>query len=501
LLAANSIANQENCASVAGGMYTIPSEVLRIIGRLQSAGHQAVLAGGCVRDMLRDAMPHDWDIATSARPEEVEGLFARTVPVGKQFGIILVLGDSGTPYEVATFRKESDYADGRHPNMVSFAAMEEDVKRRDFTVNALLYDPITEQLLDFVGGVADLKQGILRTVGNPEERFYEDRLRMLRAPRFAANLHLQIVPETWDALKRYAHTLLPAVSQERIRDEVEKMLVNGASRDAFQMLQELGLLGVILPELSAEVGVAQPPEFHPEGDVWQHQLKLLGSLDETTRRARILEDAPTEGIPATERFDDQDRLATLTRQELRWLCWGALLHDIGKPLTYYMEENGRIRFFGHDVKGEPLARKRMTTLRLDGDTVDNAAYLVRHHMEVVQLPLARVAKQRRMLQQPLFPLLLEVVRLDTLSSFGNLELHHKIAGLWREEQSRPHPPKPLITGKDLLALGLKPGPIFGEILQKCQDYELENPFPDREEALKWLRAKAKDFAPAGIIPQ
>ncbi len=448
--------------------------------------------------MLRDAAPHDWDIATSARPEEVEALFPKTVPVGKQFGIILVLGDSGTPYEVATFRKESGYTDGRHPDSVSFAAMIEDVERRDFTVNALLYDPIADRLLDFVGGVSDLKKGILRTVGDPEMRFREDRLRMLRAPRFAANLHLQIAPETWSALKKCAHTLLPAVSQERIRDEVEKMLIHGASRDAFSMLQELGLLEVILPELAAEVGVAQPPEYHPEGDVWQHQLKLLGFLDETRRHMEILEETSPSEIPPEKRLDSQNRLAAATRQELRWLCWGALLHDVGKPPTFFVEESGRIRFFGHDVKGEPLARQRMTTLRLDGTTIDNAAYLVRHHMEAVQLPLARVAKQRRMLQHPLFPLLLELVRLDTLSSFGNLELHQKIAALWREEQMRPHPPKPTITGRDLLALGFKPGPKFGEILQKCQDYELENPFQDRDEALAWLRLKAPEFAHDGM---
>lgn len=479
----------------------VPPEVLKIIRRLQDTGHQAVLAGGCVRDMLRNAPPHDWDIATSARPEEVEALFPKTIPVGKQFGIILVIGDSGTPYDVATFRKESGYTDGRHPDSVSFAEMIEDVRRRDFTVNALLYDPVVDRLLDFVDGVADLKAGVLRTVGDPETRFSEDRLRMLRAPRFAANLHLQIAPETWSALKKCAHTLLPAVSQERIRDEVEKMLTHGASRNAFQMLQELGLLEVILPELSAEVGVAQPPEYHPEGDVWQHQLKLLGFLDETTRRASILEEAQPAEIPAAQRFDSQNRLVSFTSQELRWLCWGALFHDIGKPPTFHVEESGRIRFFGHDVKGESLARQRMTALRLGSAAVDNAAYLVRHHMEVVQLPLARVAKQRRMLQHPLFPLLLELVRLDTLSSFGNLELHQKIATLWHEEQMRPHPPKPTITGRDLLALGLKPGPIFGEILQKCLDYELENPFQDREEALAWLRVKVQEFVRDDIAQQ
>lgn len=460
------------------GKFICPDEVLGIVRRLQEAGYQAVLAGGCVRDALLGRIPHDWDVATSARPEQVEALFQKTFPVGKQFGIILVLGDKGTPFEVASFRGESTYSDGRHPDGIRYVGMQEDVKRRDFTVNALLYDPIANELLDFVGGAADLRAGVIRAVGVPEERFQEDRLRMLRAIRFAANLGFRIDEATWNALRLQMSCVPACVSQERIREEVEKMLVNGASRQAFGLLESSGLLEFILPELWAERGVEQPPQFHPEGDVWQHQLKMLSYLDETVRRvASTPADAP--------RFDDEGRLQRATAEEISWLCWGALLHDIGKPGTFYRGDD-RIHFNGHDVLGAEMADKCLRRLKHSSEVMENAVYLVRNHMDAIQLTRARVARQRRHLQHPLCPLLLELVRLDSLASFGGLELQRTLVELWRIEDARPHPPKPMINGHDLIERGLPTGARLGKVLRECADYELEHPFSSRDEALAWL---------------
>ncbi len=458
-----------------------PEEPLDIIRTLQQAGYQAVLAGGCVRDMLLGHTPHDWDIATSARPEQVEALFPRTFPVGRQFGIILVLAPSGTTYEVASFRGESTYSDGRHPDEVRFVEMEEDVKRRDFTVNALLYDPIARQLLDFVGGQEDLSRRLLRCVGDPRQRFQEDRLRILRAIRFTANLGFTLEKSTWEAVCQMAGTLLPAVSQERIKEELEKMLLHGASRQAFALLAQSGHLREILPELEAEAGVEQPPQFHPEGDVWQHQLKILGFLDDTLRKLRTTDQTPS---PET-RFNQENQLQEATWEEQRWLAWGSLLHDVGKPSTY-QEADDRIRFNGHDVQGELITQEALRRLRMDSTCLDNAAFLVRKHMEVTQLPQARIARQRKAYQHPLFPLLLELLRVDTLSSWGNLELHHALVQGWKEEQRRPHPPKPYISGKDLIERGYQTGAALGKFLRTCHDYELEHPFSSREEALRWL---------------
>ena len=467
--------------------FSCPDEALEIIRTLQTAGYQAVFAGGCVRDSLLGATPHDWDIATSARPEEVEAVFQKTFPVGRQFGIVLVIGSQGTPYEVASFRGESTYTDGRHPDGIRFVAMEEDVKRRDFTVNALLFDPVAGKLLDFVGGEADLRAGILRAVGEPALRFQEDRLRILRAVRFAANLGFTLEEETWEAVCRHASAVKDCVSWERIREELEKMLVKGASRPAFEMLEKCGLLEELLPEVAAERGVEQPPQFHPEGDVWQHQLKLLGFLDGTIRGIRsaggILPEEAT--CPWEERFSADGVLRRASEAEIRWLCWAALLHDIGKPPTF-VQADDRIRFNGHDVVGADMASAVLQRMRHSSETVDNVVYLVRQHMAVIQLPQARLARMRRYLQHQRFPLLLELLRLDTLSSFGDLTLHGQMVKLWQEEAARPHPAQPTINGWDLLARGVPSGPKMGRLLQECADYELEHPFLDREDALKWL---------------
>jgi len=464
-----------------------PANALEICQRLQQAGHQAVFAGGCVRDALLGKAPNDWDIATSAPPEQVEALFApHTVAVGKQFGIIVVVMPGGEDYEVATFRGESEYTDGRHPGKIHFVPMAEDVKRRDFTVNALLYDPLEKRIHDFVGGIPDLKAGILRAVGEPLCRFTEDKLRVLRAIRFAANLGFDIEPETFRAVKQIAPEVRAAVSAARIAAELDKMLVNGHAAAAMALLESSGLLEQLFPELAAMVGVQQPPQFHPEGDVWQHTLKLLGFLDETVRRCRTNGECAS---PAT-RLDDQWRLCQASADEVRGLAWAALLHDVGKPGTFFQAED-RIHFNGHDALGATISEEFLKRLRMPNNLVDLVDYLVAGHMNVITLPKARVATRLRKYLDPRFPLLLEINRLDSLASFGGLELHDAIAAEWRQEAIKPPHKKPTITGNDLIVLGLKPSPRFGEILQHAEDHELEHPFRDHDDAIAWLKKELK----------
>lgn len=456
-----------------------PPAALAIIRTLQTHGHQAVFAGGCVRDAMRGETPHDWDIATSARPQQVEALFPRTIPVGKSFGIIVVIGDDNVNYEVATFRGDSAYSDGRHPDAVRFVDMEEDVRRRDFTVNAMLYDPLASRLYDFAGGQQDLRSGILRAVGDPRRRFAEDKLRVVRAVRFAAQLNFAIEPLTLSAMAETAPLVKRAVSAERIAAETEKILLSGASRHGFSLMEECRLLPWLYPELSATAGVEQPPQYHPEGDVWQHTLKALGIFDETVRRCR-------NGAPGSPRFDSEGRLQSASDTELRILAWAVLLHDIGKPATFVRSAD-RIRFNNHDVVGADMTRQTLTALHLPGAVIGGASFLVREHMNQISLPAARVATRRRKLQSPLFPLQIEIFRIDSLASSGLTSLHARLLQWWQEEQARPAPFKPTLCGRDLIDLGIPPGPRIGELLRTAADYELEHPFASRSAAISWMR--------------
>ncbi len=447
---------------------------MNIIRRLQQAGFQACLAGGCVRDFLLGKQAHDWDVATSALPDQVEHIFPHTIAVGKAFGIIVVI-ENGTSCEVATFRNDGKYADGRHPENIVFSSLQEDVKRRDFTINAILYDPVNKILHDYVGGQQDLKKQILRAVGNPQKRFAEDKLRILRAIRFAANLQFAIEPDTWQAICAEAPNI-NRVSRERIAAELEKMLLGGHSSCALQLLQRSGLLDILLPQVSALQNVAQPPEFHPEGDVWQHTLIMLEEWDKTLQNCS--ED------PLLPRFY-QGRLSRTSFSEKRILAWAILLHDIGKPDTY--TEADPIRFNGHDCLGARLAGEILRSLKLPGEVIEGASALVRLHMSLSAFPQMRLASRRRKLQEPWFPLLLELHRIDCLGSHKILSLHQEILQAWLEEQTRPVPPKPLLSGKDLLQLGMKPGPVFATILRAVQDATLENSLNSREEALLWVK--------------
>lgn len=404
-----------------------------------------------MRDTLLGVDPHDYDVATSAKPEEVEALFPRTVPVGAQFGVILVL-EQGQEIQVATFRGDGFYRDGRHPESVTYTDAEGDARRRDFTVNGLFYDPLTSEVLDFVGGREDLKAGILRAIGTPSERFSEDKLRLLRAVRFATTLGFTIDPETWKAVQERAPEIL-AVSAERIREELCKILLSPNRVRGFDLLDESGLLHEILPEMEPLKGCDQPPEFHPEGDVFVHTRLMLTLLK------------PDASLP---------------------LVLSVLFHDLGKPATRVVDATGRIRFNGHEGVSSEISLKIMHRLRFSNEMIDAVLPAVRLHMSFKDVPNMRVATLKRMMARPTFEEELELHRVDCLSSHGMLDNHAMLITKREEFGRAPLIPAPLVTGHDLIALGWKPGPRFAEILSAVQTRQLEGTLTSREEGLDWI---------------
>jgi poly(A) polymerase len=425
----------------------------RIVQRLQEAGFEALYAGGCVRDMLRGVPPHDYDIATSARPEEVQALFRRTVAVGAQFGVISVLLN-GADFQVATFRSDGVYSDGRHPESVHFSNAEEDARRRDFTVNGLFYDPVRRQLLDYVGGQADLDAKILRAIGDPEARFAEDRLRMLRAVRFATVLGFEIDPATWAAVQKHA-TSLGEVSAERIRDELLKTLHAPARVRGLDLLDQSGLLGQILPEMEALKGCQQPPQFHPEGDVWIHTRLMLSLLPEQVSTP---------------------------------LLFAVLLHDIAKPATFSLDPaEGRIRFNGHDKLGAEMAAGILARLRFPKKEIEAAVECIAQHMAFKDVQHMRVSRLKRFLARPTMPDELLLHRVDCAGSNQDFSNYDFLVRKIEEFSKEPLIPPPLLSGRDLLAMGLKAGPLFKEIIDSVQSRQLEGALHGREEALAWVR--------------
>ena len=423
-----------------------------VIAKLRSAGHQAYLVGGCVRDLLLGVTPKDFDVATDARPDRILDLFPRSGQVGAHFGVVLVR-DVFSQVEVATFRSDREYTDGRHPAAVHFESdPREDVLRRDFTINGLLMDPDNGQVLDFVGGCADLERRAVRAIGDPGTRFAEDHLRLLRAIRFAARLGFAIEPDTFDAIRRL-RALILKVSAERIRDELVRILTEGGARRGFELLDESGMLAGILPEVAAMKGVAQPPEYHPEGDVWVHTLLLLEKLDHPT---------PT-------------------------LALGALLHDVGKPPAFRVAE--RIRFDGHVEEGVRLAHGILNRLRFSRDDMERVEALVANHMRFKDVRQMRVSTLKRFLRLPDFEEHLELHRLDSLSSNGRLE-NYALAKRKLEEYSAEFlRPARLLTGADLIAEGYEPGPLFSEILRAVEDAQLEGRIRTSGEAIEMVRAE------------
>jgi poly(A) polymerase len=425
---------------------------LRVIRVLRAGGYEALFAGGCVRDMLRRARPKDYDVATSARPEEVERLFRRTILVGKAFGVVRARVN-GREIEVATFRAEGRYLDGRHPSSVRFVDAEEDALRRDFTVNGLFYDPVARKVIDFVEGRADLRKRRIRAIGNPRQRFQEDRLRLLRGVRFAAQLGFAIEPSTWKALVAMAPRIR-SVSAERIRDELTKLLTAPHAVKGLRLLYRSGLLRWTLPEAHAMAGVSQPREFHPEGDVLVHTILLFRHLRRPGAR----------------------------------LAWAALLHDIGKPPTLGRKRgSGRITFPEHTRVGARMADAILRRLRFS--TVDREAIvaMVANHMTFKDSQQMRLSTLKRLLARPTFEDELALHRADCLASHGSVA---NVRYLRKKQRTLPkeeiRPPR-LLTGHDLISMGLKPGPVFGRILHAVEEAQLEGVVRTREEALRFVR--------------
>jgi poly(A) polymerase len=439
-----------------------------IVHTLRQRGFQAYLVGGCVRDLLLQREPKDYDVATNATPQQVMSIFPETYAVGAQFGVVLVpapapedvasdisadVASKSHAVEVATFRSDIGYSDGRHPDEVRFSQdPREDVARRDFTINGMLLDPESGEVLDFVGGRKDLETRIIRTIGDPDRRFCEDKLRMLRAVRFAARFEYEIEPETFAAIQRLAHEI-GTVSRERVRDELTRMLTEGHARRAFLLLDESGLLKEVLPDISKMKEVAQPPAFHPEGDVFVHTLLLL------------------ENLPSP---------CPLT------LAWGALLHDVGKPPTFRVAPD-RIRFDNHVEVGVKMAEEICRSLRFSNDDTAQILALVENHMRFGDATRMKESTLKRFLRLPAFDEHLALHRADCLASHRNLSTYEFVREKRAEIPPEKMRPTPLVTGDDLIAAGHAPGPKFREILNAVEDAQLEGHLPSRDAALEFVR--------------
>ncbi len=464
---------------------------LRIVAELRAAGYEAYLAGGCVRDLLLGRLPHDFDVATSATPDVVLNLFPRTFAVGAHFGVVLIADGNEAGYgttEVATFRSDGAYSDGRHPDGVRYTlSAEEDVRRRDFTINGLLLDParlfaqglkpgflagldvraeartlpsghssclqnldLLDAVIDHVGGISDLEAGIVRAIGRPAERFEEDHLRMLRGVRFAARFGFELEADTAAAMRRLA-AKTGAVSRERVRDEMTKMLTEGHARRAFELLETTGLLAEVLPEIARMKGVEQPPQYHPEGDVWVHTLSLLEQLD--------------AGCSLS-------------------LAWGALLHDVGKPATFVRAD--RIRFNGHVEVGVAIAAEICRRFRFSNDETRQILALVENHMRFSDAPRMKPSTLKRFFRLEKFEEHLALHRMDCLAASGNLDHWEFVRTRYESMPAEVVHPAPLVTGRELIAAGYRPGAGFREMLRAVEDAQLEGVLTTLEEALRLL---------------
>jgi poly(A) polymerase len=459
---------------------------VEIVRRLQAAGFSAFWVGGCVRDFLLGREPQDYDIATSARPEQVKKLFKRTVAFGKKFGVMVVL-EGGHQFQVATYRAEADYQDGRHPEHVTFANAEADARRRDFTVNGLFYDPITEKLHDWVGGEKDLRAKIIRTIGMPEERFAEDHLRLLRAVRFAAQLGFAIEPQTMAAIRKLAPKI-ELISAERIRDELIKLFSPPGWSSSFSLsgntlkrelqphaacglvlLRDSGLLPGVLPELITTVACEQSPDFHPEGTVFEHIRLMLEKM-------------------ATDLPSPRSDFGAASAHPS--LPWAVILHDIAKPATAELDPaTGKIHFYGHEKVGAALAERILTRLRFPKKQIDEIVACVRQHMQFKDVKQMRKATLRRLLMCKTFPLELELHRLDCLGSHGDLGHYEFLVEQAAELEKQPAIRPPLLTGKDLIALGLKPGPALGALLAEIREQQLSDELKTPRQARAWAKKR------------
>ena len=435
----------------------MPSRALAnsICDTLQRAGFQAYLVGGCVRDLLLGREPVDYDVSTDATPDRVLQLFPDSLAVGAQFGVVLV-GHGSDTVEVATFREDIGYSDGRHPDQVRYASKpEDDVSRRDFTINGLLMRHDTGEVLDFVGGQADLNAGLIRAIGDPQRRFIEDKLRMLRAVRFSTRFAYSIESLTFAAIQTHAHEI-HAVSAERIREELSKLLTEGHARRGFELLDETGLLAEVLPEIAAMKGVPQPPEFHPEGDVWIHTRMML------------------DGLPAN---------------GSRTLAWGVLLHDVGKPPTFRpaSETGDRIRFDSHVEVGVQMAGDICRRLKFSNDDTDQILALVANHMKFKDVTQMRQSTLKRFVRLPRFNEHLALHELDCKASHGRLDAYNAVKDFLAATPPEQVRPARLLTGDDLNEMGYAPGPQFQKILGALEDAQLEGLLTTRDQAMNYVR--------------
>src|SRR6266566_837197 len=425
-----------------------------ICDTLRAQGYQALLVGGCVRDLLLGREPADYDVATDATPDQVMKLFPESVAVGAQFGVILIPRD-GLKVEVATFRSDVGYSDGRHPDSVVYSKTpQEDVQRRDFTINGLLMRHDTGEVLDYVGGQADLEARVIRAIGEPARRFTEDKLRMMRAARFAARFGFEIEAATFRAIRRHVAEI-HQVSPERLREELTKMLTEGAARQAFELLDETWLLQQVLPEIAAMKGVEQPPQYHPEGDVWIHTRMMLEGLPAGT--------APT-------------------------LAWGVLLHDVGKPATFQStaETGDRIRFNNHVEVGVRMAEAICRRLRFSNEDTEQILRLVDNHMKFAAVEEMRTSTLKKFVRLPHFEQHLELHRLDCLSSHRHLDSYEFVKRFLEGRPPEHARPDRLLTGDDLQAMGFRPGPLFAQILHALEDGQLEGQIKTRKEAEEYV---------------
>ncbi len=429
-----------------------------IVRRLQQAGFQAFWVGGCVRDFLLGREPGDYDIATSALPQQVERLFERTIPVGQKFGVMLVV-EGGRQFQVATFRAEADYQDGRRPEQISFGDAMADARRRDFTVNGLFFDPVETKLHDWVGGEGDLRAKTIRTIGQPAERFGEDHLRLLRAVRLAAQLDFRIEAETFAALRAHAADIR-RISAERVREELNRLFRPPHAARGLDLLRQSGLLEQVLPEIAAAITCEQSPDFHPEGSLFNHLLLML------------------EKMPP-----DADSS----------LPWAVLLHDVAKPVTASTDPNtGSIHFYEHERIGAEMAEQILERLRFPRKQIEEIAKAVRCHMQFKDAMQMRKSTLRRLLLRPTFGLELELHRLDCLGSHGRLDVHGFLVAQARQLETQPEIRPPLLKGDDLIALGMKPGPAMGALLSELREKQLQDELKTPAEARTWAERRIRD---------
>ena len=430
-----------------------------IVRRLTDGGHEAVFAGGCVRDMLLEVDPKDYDVATSAHPDEVLALFPDGNTVGAHFGVILVR-DHGHHIEIATFRTDGDYRDGRRPESVEFATAEEDAQRRDFSINGMFFDPVSEQVIDLVGGRADLDAGLIRAIGDPAQRFAEDYLRLLRAIRFASRFNFEIEADTWAAIKSEASNI-SKISPERIRDELDRIWTSPTKKRVrgFDLLVDSGLMVAILPEILELQGCEQPPQWHPEGDVFVHTRIMIGLLPDDASLPLVL---------------------------------SVLFHDIAKPATFtYDPEEDRIRFNGHDKLGADMAEGILRRLRYSNEVIEAVYSGVENHMKFKDVQKMRTSKLKRFMARPHFDDEMELHRVDCSSSNGLLDNYEFLREKAEAFANEPLIPERLLTGRDLIERGWSAGPELGEILRQIQDLQLEGTLTTRDEALEWLASQAE----------